>query len=247
MKNFQFDIPFEVFSKAGEDGKERRIGGIVSTDHLDRQDEVLIQKGLDFSPFLKSGWFNDNHDSSTEGLIGYPQTAELRTLPDGSTGWYVEGYLLKGSERADRIWELANALQKTDRRLGFSVEGSIGERDSENPKTVRKAVVREVAITRCPVNTNTSLNVLAKSLSVGHASPTSAPVVPGEGAALRVESLEGGEDDKKKKKKKRLYRKSDVVGFLKALRPNISEGLSGRIANYAVRWHEVTCEGDSNE
>ncbi len=247
MANFQFDIPFEVFAKAGEDGKERRIGGIVSTDHLDRQSEVLVQKGLDFAPFLKSGWFNDNHDSSTDGLIGYPQTAEMRTLPDGSTGWYVEGYLLKGSERADRIWDLANALQKTDRRLGFSVEGSIVKRDESNPKKVHKAVVREVAITRCPVNTNTALSVLAKSLSAGHASPTSAPVIPGEGAALRVESLEGGEEDKKLKKKKKLYRKSEVIGFLKALRPGIREGLADRIATYAVRWHKVTHEGDSNE
>ena len=164
-QKFAFDFEVEVFQKAGPGDQDWRIGGIVSTDGLDRQGERLIQEGLDFGPFLKGGWFNDNHDSATASAVGYPTRADLRTFPDGRKGWYVEGYLLKGYDRAQQLWELANALQKSDRRLGFSVEGSIIERDITDPKTVRKAIVREVAITRCPVNTDTRLNVLAKSLA----------------------------------------------------------------------------------
>lgn len=239
---FGFDFEFECFSKAtAVEGRERRIGGIVSTDHLDRQQEVLLQDGLDFSPFLKSGWFNDNHDNSTDSVIGYPETAELRSLPDGRKGWYVEGYLLKGSERADRIWDLANALQKTDRRLGFSVEGSIVERDPSNPSHVKKAIVREVAITKCPVNTNTSLGVLAKSLSAGSA-VTNPGTAPGEGFPLRTESLEG---EGKKKKKRKLYSKSEAAALLKAANSKVSDELAEKIVNYAARWHAA--QGETNE
>lgn len=237
---FRFEFEVEAFQKAGvEPGKERRIGGIVSTDGVDRQGEVLLQEGLDFEPFVKAGWFNDNHDSSTEALIGYPDKAEMRKLPDGRTGWYVEGYLLKGTPRADAIWDLANALQKSERKLGFSVEGSVVERDPVDPKKVRKAIVREVAITRCPVNTETSLSVLAKSLSAGHGAPGVG--VAGDGAPLRVESLEadgkgdGTEDEDEKKKKKSGMSKSEAVAYLLTLDPRLSIQAAERIVNITLR------------
>lgn len=226
MRNFtpfQFEFDVEVFQKSGaKAGEERRIGGIVSTDGIDRQGEKLLQEGLDFSPFLEKGWFNDNHDSSTDALIGYPDKAEMRVLPDGSTGWYVEGYLLKGHKRADSIWELATALQKSDRRLGFSVEGGIVERDPRDPKTVRKAVVNEVAITRCPVNTGTALQVLAKSLSAA-----------GGGAPLRMESLEADPAPRPSLKKK--ITKSEAMAFLMDKDPRLSREAAERIVRLAMR------------
>lgn len=233
---FHFDVQVECFEKAGADpSKERRIGGIVSTDDIDRQGEQLIQKGLDFGPFLKGGWFNDNHEHSTDALVGYPDLVELRQLPGGGTGWYVEGYLLKGHSRADNLWNIAQALQKSNRRLGFSVEGSIQERDPSNPKIVRKAVVREVAITRCPVNTNTGLDVLSKALSAGSAVPDPG-VSPGEGFPLRTESLEG------KKKKKKRYTKSEAVERLCSLRPDLGRGHAELIVGYASRHYPASEE-----
>jgi hypothetical protein len=236
VNRFQLDIECEVFEKASPDGRERRIGGLVSTDHMDRQHEVLLQEGLDFSPFLKGGWFNDNHDKTTEALVGYPDRAEMRSLPDGRKGWYVEGYLLKGHERADRLWELATALQKTDRRLGFSVEGAIVARDEKNPSLVKKAIVREVAITRCPVNERTALSVLAKSLAAGGA-VTDPGISPGEGFPLRVESLEGG-----KKKKRKRFKKAEAIAFLRKINPGCSQELAERIVDYAQKWHPATEE-----
>lgn len=240
---FQFDFEIEAFEKAGPDpSKERRIGGIVSTDHLDRQQEVLLQDGLDFAPFLKGGWFNDNHDGSTAAAVGYPEKAELRTLPDGRKGWYVEGYLLKGHKPADDLWSLATALQKTDRRLGFSVEGAILERDADKRGIVRKAVVREVAITRCPVNEHTQLSVLAKSLSVGVNPPVPGVAAP-DAAILAPQALEGvkprrpsPKKGKKVKAKKRMT-KSEAVDFLMKIRPDLSKALAERVVDYAVRWH----------
>ena len=50
----------EVFEK-GTGDKRIKLRGIISTEHRDRQGEVILQRGLDFRPFLDYGWFNDNH------------------------------------------------------------------------------------------------------------------------------------------------------------------------------------------
>jgi len=177
---FEFDV--EVFAKSEANvPTERRIGGICSTDHLDRQDETIMQEGMDFKPFLHDGWFNDNHDSATDAIVGYPISAEYLSL-GMRKGWRVEGYMLDGHPRADSLWMLAKALQQTNRKLGFSVEGGVTARDPKNPKIIRKAIVREVAITRCPVNTSTALHILAKSLSAGSAMPVPTSPVTGDGA-----------------------------------------------------------------
>lgn len=239
QNTFRFDIPISTFMKASPDGKERRIGGICTTDQMDKQMETILQEGLDFDPFLKGGWFNDNHEASTEAVLGYPEKAELRSLPDGHKGWYVEGHLLK-TDRASKIWELANDLQKHDRSLGFSVEGRILERDPDDPRKIKKAVVTEVAITKCPVNPGTQLSVLAKSLSAGSA-VTAPEASPGQGFPLRVESLEGDDEDekkkKKKKKKRRLLTKSEAKTLLKAMYPHLNDEAAELIVSYAQRHH----------
>lgn len=183
---FQFEVPVTFFEKAGEEpGKRRRIGGIISTEAPDRQNETVLADALVLDDFLKAGWFNDNHSRDTDGIVGYPEATRKfkkgEQLPNGEkakhAGHWAEGYML-GTERANKIWELGKALQGTGRRLGFSVEGKILARTG--PKTIvkkgddgqpqwvgeriAKAVVRNVAITNCPVNTDTGLEILTKSL-----------------------------------------------------------------------------------
>ena len=145
---FKFELPFEVFHKAGEVGKERRIGGIISTDRTDRQGEQVLQDGLDFSEFINNGWFNDNHSKDTTGIVGYPIKIE-KQRKNGRPVHYVEGYLLENFEPADKIWTLANSLQKTGRRLGFSIEGSVTRRAGNDGRVIASAKVRNVAITNC--------------------------------------------------------------------------------------------------
>lgn len=160
-----------------EDGQpQRKIGGYCSTEHLDRQQEVVLQKGLDFSDFISYGYFNDNHNQATSALVGVPETAEFHP----GKGWFTTGYLLKGFSRSDEIWNLAKSLEGTKRRLGFSIEGKVLER---NGNKITKAKIRNVAVTNCPVNPNCTWEVLAKSfdaegadkaLAAGHAiTPTS--------------------------------------------------------------------------
>ncbi len=238
---FKFEVEAKTFEKAGAGGEtERWIGGFVSTDHLDRQQEVLIQEGLDFKPFLKHGYYNDNHDRATGAAVGRPKTAEIRELENGHSGWYVEGKLYK-NRRADEIWDLAKELRKDEdgeRSLGYSVEGSIQDRDPENPGSVRKAIVSEVAVTRCPVNPNASLSILAKSLSAGSA-VTDPGASPGEGFPLRTESLEGG----RKKKRKKKMGKSEAVEMLLKLHPlrsvsvDRARDLATQLVDYTLKWH----------
>jgi hypothetical protein len=235
--NFRFHIPVDILEKSADSQSRRLISGICSTDDMDQDDERLLQEGLDFGPFLKSGWFNDNHASNTGGAVGVPTLAELRELPTGRQGWYVEGYLLD-NPRADEIFELAKSLARVapERKLGFSVEGQILARDPVDPKTVRKALVREVAVTRCPVNLSTELTLLAKSLSVGHTSPASPGTVAtglGGAAVLSREALES----KKKKKKKKLKKEEAVALLMQKGGAQMTHAFATQIVEYAQRYY----------
>jgi hypothetical protein len=170
------------------------IGGYASTVNKDRQDEVVVQKGLDFSEFVEHGWFNDNHSQATHDVLGAPDK------PDGAVlkadGWFVKGRLFKHYPKARDIYTLAKSMEQegVDRRLGFSIEGKIVERVGNR---IAKALIRNVAITSAPVNTDCTWGLLYKSwatptelkaLDMGFQYPPEAG-----GAALASEDLEGGE------------------------------------------------------
>jgi hypothetical protein len=169
---FQFNMPMLPFEKAdGEDGPKKRIAGIVSTDSVDQQNERLLQEGLDFGPFLDKGWYNDNHLGDTGSVVGYPKSVTAYskgdTLPNGDTAkstlTWSEGFLV--GKKGDDIWELAKDLQGTGRHLGFSVEGVIEKRKSDDNNVVAAAIIKNVAITSCPVNEETHLDVLMRSMA----------------------------------------------------------------------------------
>jgi len=186
---------FQILEKAGDDVEvSRSIGGFASTEDLDRQGEIVVQKGLDFSEFVSWGWFNDNHRQETSAALGYPTDARLE-----KGRWWVEGNLIPGYPPSDRIWELAKSLARMQapRKLGFSIEGKVVERDGYNK--ILRAKVRDVAITRMPVNTSCSWSVLTKAFAdpsaVSDAADkalsvtTTSPAAGGPGV-LRPEELE---------------------------------------------------------
>jgi hypothetical protein len=256
-QDFSFDVEIEPFEKAGEPEKERRIAGFVTTAKLDKQGEKVLQSGLDFTPFLRDGWFNDNHSRATADIIGFPETAKLiekgETLPNGRTadksGWFVEGYLLKGHPPADRVWGLARSLQRTSRRLGFSIEGKVTQRlNKGGTPIIASAVVKNVAVTNCPVNPDTALEVLSKSLDAmnkalavgppaGGSDPGAVPAgVPltgaGAGRVVMPESIEGYKARRSKKKKK--LGKSEALILIKRRYPDVDKTTAVRILAFAV-------------
>lgn len=260
---FRMDVPLVLIK--GEDGK-KRIGGIVSTEHKDQQGEVVKQDGLDFSPCLRGGWFNDNHSRDTAGVLGVPERIKRITYR-GKPATYVEGELLEGYRPAEKIWDLAQSLQGSGRQLGFSIEGKVLRREGDDGKTIAQALVRNIAITNCPVNDNTVLEVLAKSmcengsstaieifqksldtlkdvpledmrraLMAGAAVSAPATATPGDGFALRPESLEGGRHDvagRTKKKRKRRLSKSEAAEFIRGRYPGLASAVVDRIINLA--------------
>ena len=207
----------ELFEKSDQSDEynSRKIRGIMSTSAEDRQGERVIAKGLDLQPFLDHGHFNDNHDQATGAVVGYPEEAfyskELKTIKgEAREGWVCGGYLLKGTKRAEEIWELAKALSSTpNKRLGFSIEGKVIRRSNN---VIEKAKIRNVAVTNCPVNTDATWDVLAKSflhsefavkaLNAGYGGAFG-PAGQSGGSALGRESLDSDDDNRSEKKKRR--------------------------------------------
>ena len=76
-----------------------KITGVISTDEVDLQGERVLQKGLDFSYFLKKGTFNYEHQAGAENMLGYPTKINQRK---GYTE--VEGVLLLDKPKARDIF-----------------------------------------------------------------------------------------------------------------------------------------------
>ena len=141
-----------------------RLGGIASTSDEDSDGEFLDPKGFDIQPLIKSGMVNWHHQAKGQPatIIGEPSKAEIR--PDGL---YLETDLYPSSKIAQEVWELANTLEKDSktRRLGYSIEGKVLKRKSEdknNPgyKKIEKAIITGVAITHMPKNPKTFANII---------------------------------------------------------------------------------------
>ena len=155
-----------------------KIGGVISTETRDLQGEIVIQDGLDFSDFERSGYFNYEHRPGIENLLGYP----TKIIRKGSQT-VVEGVLMLDRPKAREVYETAQAMAKSRglRSLGFSVEGHVTERDENDPKIVKKALVRHCAITSSPINPQTSMELRKSSRSFIRArSATKSPRWAGE-------------------------------------------------------------------
>ena len=159
MNNSLFQLSFDLLKaeKDTEQPNTAKIAGVISTEELDLQGEIVKQDGLDFDYFLKKGYFNYEHKAGVENLLGYPTKVSREN--DQTT---VEGVLLLDKPKARDIYETALAMKKAgDRRtLGFSIEGQVLERDEMNPKIVKKARVINCAITSNPINPDTNLALL---------------------------------------------------------------------------------------
>ena len=134
-KNFTFWFPLEkseevVDPTTGE--QIMRLGGIASTSDNDSDGEYLDPNGFDIKPLINSGLVNWHHQAKGQPatIIGEPTKAEIR--PEGL---YIETDLYPSSQIARDVWELANTLAKDSktRRLGYSIEGKVLKRKSNDP------------------------------------------------------------------------------------------------------------------
>lgn len=157
-------LPVDVSKSEGADNKTL-IGGIISTDTVDQQGDMLLQSGMDFTYFIDKGWFNYEHKQGADNILGAPTKVEP-VMIDGKQATRVEGYLLNDVPRAREIIDIARAIERADlpRTIGFSVEGQVLARDKDNPKVITRSRILNVAITSAPVNPDARLEIIARSL-----------------------------------------------------------------------------------
>lgn len=161
-------VPFEI-AKGHEEGGPRIIEGIISSETIDADGEIVLQNGLDFSYFLERGWLNDNHDQGAGAGIGFPLSIDSVTLPNGRSATRMRAEMFDTPE-ATKIWNLVKAA-KGKRKMGFSIEGSIKRRLGAGGKTVANAQVRDCSITRHPKNPDATLSALVKALGPNDPTP----------------------------------------------------------------------------
>jgi hypothetical protein len=219
IDTFSVWTPFELIKSDEAEPLTGRIGGIISTESTDQQGERVLQDGIDWTYFLKHGWFNYEHRAGPDNVLGHPEIVS-ETDFEGKPATRVEGVLYLHKAKAKEIYETAMAMQKakTSRRLGFSVEGQVLSRDKNQ---IAKAKVLNVAITAHPVNPDARLEVLARSLTldkgnVGYQTPTQ----PGTGSlsALVPQSISDklafatyGSSQKKRKRKMTVSELADML------------------------------------
>src|ERR1035437_3215031 len=161
MPNFRFWIPLDTIEKSVNDKGQRvmKVGGFASTARIDTDQEGLTPtlEGFDISYLKEKGIVNWNHSKSPEAIIGEPTKAEFRPK-----GLYVESELYEDSPLANKVYDLAEMLNKNSkkRRLGYSVEGKVLERDSLNEKKITKALITNLALTISPKNPDSIVDII---------------------------------------------------------------------------------------
>lgn len=161
LEKFSFFVPatLEKGSKGGVE--EMRVKGIASSLAEDTDGQTLDPAGFDFAPLLNRGFFNWDHQAKqrASAIIGEVDFAELR---NNNRDFYIEGFLYPDSDDAKDVYKLAKILEKNSkkRRLGFSIEGVVLEKDPINPNWIKRARIIHVAITPMPKNPNTLMQVM---------------------------------------------------------------------------------------
>jgi hypothetical protein len=193
-QKFRFWCPVSISKAKDDDGNEvMRLGGIASTMDEDSDGEFLDPQGFDIDDFKTIGVVNWHHQAknSPATIIGEPHKAEIR-----KDGFYVETDLYPSSPLAREVYELAQTMKRDskNRRLGYSIEGSVIERESDNKtepgyKKIKKAKITGLAITHMPKNPKTFADIIKgyveEDLDEEKALDTDS------GAALKRESVDG--------------------------------------------------------
>lgn len=250
---FNFWCPIGRIEKATDEAGEpvMRIGGIASTMDKDADGEYLDPSGFDVEPLKNSGMVNWHHQAknSPAAIIGEPSKVELR--PEGL---WIESDLYASSPMANEVYELAKTLEEDSktRRLGYSIEGKVLKRGSNDKKSplynkIVKAVITGVAVTHMPKNPHTFVNIIKGQVDADgieveleeeddnteeRGGKTEKKALTTEsGAALMPESVDG-------QPKKQTFSKSSVMECIFKDIPNITipnaQGVYTLIKNISV-------------
>lgn len=177
--------------EAKEKGAKRFVG-IATSASMDMEGEVVDPDGLNWDYALKNGWLVDTHDMSTSArAVGIIEKVER-----DDDKWMIYGNFLD-TPRADELYTVIKSAAELEHPMGLSIEGDPKNRVGH---IITSADVINVAITPNPVNTDTKIEPLLKSLDkalneviVKGGLGVGAPTLPANtgGAALVTQSLQG--------------------------------------------------------
>lgn len=163
---FKFFIPgVDIVKATDKDGNEKMVfKGVASTIERDLDGQILDPSGFDLSFFKEAGFINWNHQAKNNpsAIIGEPTVAKITK----DNEFYIEAELYANSELARETYELADILKKNSkaRKLGWSIEGKVLEKDLLDPTKVRRSLITNVAVTPSPKNGGTWLDILKGNL-----------------------------------------------------------------------------------
>ncbi len=166
-ETFQFAAPI---TKAQQDDKGDWVfEACASLPGKDLQEEEVDPRGLETDylfgkglPHGAGGFVNYDHESST--IVGIPLDGRIN-----SQGLFMKWKGLK-TPFMEKIVDQMRAMEKAGglRRYGMSIEGVVKERDPDDPRKIKRAYIRNVALTPTPVHPGTWVE-FAKSLAAGAA------------------------------------------------------------------------------
>lgn len=182
------------------------VQGVMTSDDRDEENDQIVPEGMDCSYFLQKGWIKYEHGNSPTQFIGEPLEVRVGrfthpTINKSVNGIFVRGKLFRNRELTKQAVQTIKDLQKsnTDRRMGWSIEGSVQERDSKTGKIV-KSILRNVVLTMNPVNTNTWVE-FAKSFASNHELTINCDIEKATDLSdteeVRTQSLEGNHKKQK--------------------------------------------------
>lgn len=158
----EYDDYLEKASKKQGDDKydEMYIQGIASDNSKDSDEEELQPDGFVLDRFLSDGLINYEHLAKSGGpkyIIGEPIESYAK-----QNKFFIKAKLWKGSKMAEDLWDtlLVMRANKSNRRLGWSIEGKALERDPINKKKITKARISHCAVTFMPKNYNTFADIV---------------------------------------------------------------------------------------
>lgn len=158
--NLGDDVLKSVKNKKGEARyKNMVVEGIASDMSEDFDEEILDPNGFELSRFLRYGWINYDHRAKDNPKfnVGEPISAKII-----NNKLHVKGKLFKGNSLSRDVFDTMIMLENSDtkRRMGWSIEGKALERDLQNPKRIKKALITNIALTPSPINHNTFANIV---------------------------------------------------------------------------------------
>lgn len=156
IKDFSFNVPIELV-KGSDEGDTFKVAGIASTGGTDKQNEVVDQDGIDTADLSIINW---NHQNDPKNILGTVTKSKFITH-NGKKALYVEGELFKHHEQAKAVYGILKSLKKEQAGfIGWSIEGSILQRDMINKSKILKCKLNAVALTQKPVNGDTYANIM---------------------------------------------------------------------------------------